>query len=297
MGRRVRVRQVPMMVHPPQGVDDQLTLDGIAPAHRSVPLFSWPGGKRRLVKSILPHLRGYAEVVSPFMGGAAVELALAAEGTRVHASDANRDLVVLWDILLNNPARIADRMAELQGCAPETMLAEIVMDGKEQEQRAIALYFRLRTTLYHMPEGKVLHTSTGNGWKPKHAEFWRTYVAPLREREVRKFRAPNMTVSCCDYADALAAHPGMPAYLDPPYVQDKSDADYAKLYANHGIDHVQLAEQLKARSAPWVLSINDCEWARDTFAGNRMVEVQVKWLVGARIGSVQPHRKELLILG
>jgi DNA adenine methylase len=81
-------------------------------------------------------------------------------------------------------------------------------------------------------------------------------ITKLRElfSRVDEVVVTNVDCQCVLNAELL--------YLDPPYYIKGNE-----LY-HHGFsqsDHENLAAALKARSAPWFLSYDDCEFVRDTY--------------------------------
>lgn len=269
------------------------------------PLFAWPGSKRRLRHRVLARLgdpwardKEKGALVSPFIGGGAVELAAAAAGWLVIASDLNQDLVRLWQLLKNEPDRVADHMRGMAGKPRATMEGFIdLLDSKAgndawADQRAISLFYRLRSCLYHTPQSKTLEVNGRTG-----KEQWRANIGAAWQRRVREFCAPMLSVDAMGFDTALRACPWGAVYCDPPYVETRK-VDYNKLYNNHSVDHGLLARLLLARDTRWVLSINDCEWARDTFEGQPGVEVEelrLTWRLGTRDGSKARKMGELLV--
>ena len=74
----------------------------------------YPGGKSRAVRTILELIPpDTCTLVSPFVGGGSVELACAALGMRVKASDLFEPLVTFWQQLLKNPEAVDDEAAKL----------------------------------------------------------------------------------------------------------------------------------------------------------------------------------------
>ena len=67
----------------------------LAPMTKS--LLRYPGGKTRAVKHILPYFPAETRLVlSPFLGGASVELALCDKGIKVYGYDAFQHLITFW---------------------------------------------------------------------------------------------------------------------------------------------------------------------------------------------------------
>lgn len=268
------------------------------------PLFGWPGSKRRLRDRVLARLgppgKGDAgTLVSPFIGGGAVELMAAARGWKVYGSDLNRDLAHLWAMLLGD----SEPLVRIMGvCAKKD---KVVMgrwveqldtrpdNDSWRENRAISLFLRLRSCLYHTPNSKTLEVNGRTG-----KETWRANIGPRWQEEVRRFNAPGLWVSGMPFDVALLCRPRGAVYCDPPYVEERKDVDYAGLYNGMTVDHDVLADRLLDRDTRWVLSINDCRWARERFEGQPGVgleEVRLTWRLGTRDGSKARKMGELLL--
>jgi len=71
----------------------------------------YPGGKARAVEIILSLIPSDIKVlVSPFLGGGSVEIALAHLGVKVLGFDIFDPLVIFWQKLLRNPDQLADEV-------------------------------------------------------------------------------------------------------------------------------------------------------------------------------------------
>lgn len=80
------------------------------------PIFRWPGGKRRLVSTVLPLVeralaaRPGAMYVEPFLGAGAVALAM--PGRRMVLSDACPDLINAWRWVVRSPKALHELATE-----------------------------------------------------------------------------------------------------------------------------------------------------------------------------------------
>ena len=71
----------------------------------------YPGGKTRAVQKIRACIpRHIDKICSPFLGGASVALACAADGIRVYGSDAFMPVVNFWKHALREPVLLAERV-------------------------------------------------------------------------------------------------------------------------------------------------------------------------------------------
>jgi hypothetical protein len=81
---------------------------------RTLPLLSWPGGKSRHLKRILPHIPASAGYIEAFAGGCAVLLAKPKSRLEV-VNDVNGDLVNLYRVAANHPDELVRKFLELPG--------------------------------------------------------------------------------------------------------------------------------------------------------------------------------------
>lgn len=78
------------------------------PAMTDKSVISWPGGKhlaRSIMMSFIPS--GERRIASPFLGGASVELALAARGATVYGYDVDTALINFWQQSQRHPDALA----------------------------------------------------------------------------------------------------------------------------------------------------------------------------------------------
>ena len=86
----------------------------------------YPGGKTRAVKKLLPLLpENTTTVLSPFLGGGSVELALTGRGATVHGVDNFAELSTFWDVLTHHPEELADKIEELLGSVDKTQFTQM----------------------------------------------------------------------------------------------------------------------------------------------------------------------------
>lgn len=215
----------------------------------------YPGGKTRGIDFITPFFpKQLDKLLSPFIGGGSIELAVAAGGTKVFGYDIFSPLVEFWQSVLERPNELADEVEKYYPL-PKTdfyQLQQTQTRFKTKLQRA-AVYYVLNRSSF---SGSTL----SGGMSPGHPRFTRSAIERLR-----RFYNPNIKVTKGDFKQSLADHPHIFAYLDPPYLIENS------LYgrkgdAHRGFDHEGLSAILKKREH-WILSYNDCEAIRKMYKG------------------------------
>ncbi len=218
----------------------------------------YPGGKSRAVKIIAEYLpKGTSQLCSPFFGGGSFEIFCAQNGIRVYGYDNFQPLVDFWQLLLTDPARLAD---SVEGYHPLTRekfyrLQRVQFESKNRLERA-TLFFVLNRTSF---SGSTLCGGMASGGKDDNPRFTKSSIERLR-----CFKINNLSVEYADFKDSVSRHKDTLLYLDPPYLID------SKLYGRKGdlhvnFDHEGLAELLKKRDN-WILSYNNSKEIHDIYS-------------------------------
>jgi DNA adenine methylase len=220
------------------------------------PIIPWPGGKRRLLRHLVPLLLEIEHTlyVEAFAGGAA--LLLAREPAKVEVlNDVDGELVRLYRVVANHleefcrqfrwalVSREMFRWAQLQN--PET-LTDI--------QRAVRFYYLQRLAF----GGKVSGRSLGVDYRQSQPSLLRV-EQDLSDAHLRLSR---VTIECMPWHKCVARYdrPGTLFFLDPPYWQTEG---YGVPF---GWDQYQdLAAQLADLKSAAILTINDHPAIRELF--------------------------------
>jgi DNA adenine methylase len=236
------------------------------------------GGKSRAVaKFLLPLLpRQPGVLVSPFVGGASLELSAAALGWQVFAYDANISLVDFWQVLLTDPHGLANAVEKHHPLSRERFYKLQQENFDSQLERAAAFFTLNRASFSGL-------TRSG-GMSPNHVRFTPSSIQRLRDFHVR-----NFAVQQADYRKSIAAHPDALLLLDPPYLNTK------RLYGNRGdlhegFDHECLRDLLHGRER-WILCYGDCPEIRAMYEGYTILPL--RWKYGM---SNEKDGREIVIL-
>ena len=237
----------------------------------------YPGGKTRAVKTIRSFIPRIKTLVSPFLGGASVEISCAADGIEVFGADAFAPVVNFWRHAQANPVLLSERVRTYRPLTRNKFyrLQKRFMNLRNDMDRA-AVFFVLNRSSFS-------GTTLSGGMSPNHPRFNESAINRLRD-----FRADNLHVSCADYKDTIRNHPNDFLYLDPPY------ANGERLYGNkgnmhEGFNHEDLYNELKGRNG-WLLSYNDHPQIRKLYDGFKIVEPE--WIYGM---SKNKKSREVLI--
>ena len=218
-------------------------------------LLRYPGGKTRGVDFITQFFPKHLDkLLSPFLGGGSIELAVAAKGTKVYGYDVFSPLVEFWQCVVQKPEELAKVVENYLPLSKDSFyeLQKTQTKFKTKIQRAAVFYVLNRSSF----SGSTL----SGGMSPGHPRF-----TPSAIERLRNFYNPNITVAKKDFKLSLAGHPHTFTYLDPPYLIGSSL--YGRKGDTHkGFDHEGLSELLKKREH-WILSYNDCEPIREMYEG------------------------------
>ena len=136
----------------------------------------YPGGKTRAVEVIKSYLpEGTKEIAAPFLGGASVELACAAEGMRVFGSDAFAPLMNFWKQAKANPVLLSERVWRYH---------PLTKPKYYSLQRTFAQFddeFEQAAVFYVLNRSSFSGTTLSGGMSPGHPRFNRNAVDRLRD--------------------------------------------------------------------------------------------------------------------
>ena len=222
---------------------------------RSISPLRFPGGKSRAAKKILPYFPdGLKSLVSPFIGGASLEILMARSGVKVFGYDVFEPLVSFWQEALANSATLAETVYEDYWPMSSERFRELqgeCLSIEDRHQQA-AVFFRLNRASF---SGAGL-----SGGCPKtKARYTESAIAFLRD-----FKCAGLRISKADFRETLSRHPTEFAYLDPPYCGPETGLYGENGNCHKGFDHRELAGVLNHREH-WILSYDDQPLVRDLY--------------------------------
>lgn len=265
------------------------------------PFLKWAGGKRRVVPYLEPHLCGRPpkRLVEPFMGSAAVCLALHEEMKGFVLNDANADLVNVFEHLRDEPETFIEAT---EACfTPDTntedrfyALRDRFNAAKPGSVDRAALFIYLNRHGYN---GLCRYNASGGFNVP----FGR-YVRPKCPSEAMRAAAPVLsrsTLTQGDFEPVLdACGAGDAVYCDPPYVPLSRTANFAA-YATGGFDAddqtrlVAAAKRAAQRGAVVVISNHDTPESRELYEGARLEYIDVQRNI-SRDGATRDTAREVI---
>ena len=249
------------------------------------PVLKWAGGKTQLLPQILERLPARIETFfEPFVGGAAVFFALAAEGRfqRAVLADRNPDLVAVYRALQADAEAVIDELSQMRHSEAEYYRIR-GLSPRRLAQRAARVIYLNKTGyngLYRVNRSGQFNVPFGRYKKPNicDAENLRAAARVLEGVEIVE----------ADFEEVcVRARPGDAVYLDPPYVPLSKTANFTA-YARHPFgpsEHQRLARaftELERRRVAAVLSNSDTPETRALYRGFRAKKVQVSRAINSR---------------
>ena len=231
--------------------------------HGSAPFLKWPGGKRRVVPHLLPHLNLPAKrLVEPFCGSCALSLAVGDRADSFWLNDLNGDLVKLLEQVKLNPAQVIKRGKSY--FTPAKNVESIYYDLRDEFNTTKDQFTKALLFLYlnrHGYNGLCRYNADGGFNVP----FGR-YVAPyFPEKEILAAAdvLARAEITARDFGEVMGACGlGDVVYCDPPYVPLSTTASFTS-YSAGGFGKEEqerlalVAGETAARGALVVISNHD----------------------------------------
>ena len=189
----------------------QLTFDSYGREIKGAPLLKWPGGKRSLLKHILPLLpRTFNRYYEPFAGGAALFFALQPEAAVL--SDNNHDLINCYTQVRDHPDKVIAHLKKLKNTEGDYYKIRGEMPTNDSAKAARFIY--LLSLSFN-----GIHRSNLKG------EFSvpYSYNSTSQFCDPVKIRAASAALSSAELrredfeASVASAKKGDVIYLDPPF--------------------------------------------------------------------------------
>jgi DNA adenine methylase len=256
------------------------------------PVLYYMGGKSKAVKQILSLIPSDIKIlVSPFLGGGAIELAVQSLGVEVFGFDIFSPLVAYWNMQLFHKEELAKLVSKYTPMTRE-LFKELLQklknhlntESKDKLQKAelASIYFALNRTSF------MSQMFGGISTNPKNLDL--TNVI----KRIESFNAPLLHVDNMPFTHSInfIGHDSF-LYLDPPYFIAKG----TKYYGNDGdlgtFDHEDLSKHLHRRGN-WVLSYDNTPEVRELYKEYR--QIIPSWTYSNATGSYESGEKEIIIL-
>lgn len=234
-------------------------------AHASglAPIVKWVGGKRQLLKEIIPRVpSSFSTYVEPFVGGGAVLFDLAP--SRAIINDSNEELINVYRAIRDNPKDLVSKLHRHDSLNSSDYFYEVRAWDRQPTYKNLSSTTRAARIIY-------LNKTCYNGlFRVNQSGFFNTpYGRYKRPRIVNEplimalsayFTNNDITILNGDYTDALRNLPHDSfVYFDPPYMPISSSASFTG-YTEQGFGfrHQQElkaeCDKLTDQGIPWLLS-------------------------------------------
>ncbi|MCK4284354.1 MAG: DNA adenine methylase [Candidatus Brocadiae bacterium] len=239
-------------------------------------LIGWVGGKKALARTIIALLPGHECYVEVFGGAGWVLFRKDPVKTEVY-NDLDGRLVALFRSVKYHAEEFC-REVDFILTSRQEFCDFLAQPGLTEIQRAARFYYIVRLSY----GCKCVNLGAGpRGVNRLLMEKTFAHVDEVRARLER------VVVERLDFEELLAKYDTDQTafYVDPPYVG--SEREYRVRFAED--DHLRLRAALAQVQGRWLLTYNDCEWVRDTYADARRYEFNAPYSI-AKGGRVPGHQ-------
>lgn len=228
----------------------------------------YAGGKSLAVGFIAEKIpENIKTVVSPFFGGGSVEIALNKYlGIKIKGYDIFDILVNYWNIQINNPIELGNKLKKLKNSKEEYKINKEILkkhwDGEKKLNKIdLATYYFYNHNLSYGPMFL--------GWFSSNYLDDKKYENMIKR--VKNFQVKDITVECKDFEKSILENPNEFLYLDPPYYLEEGKM-FKGIYPNtnfavhhNNFDHKKLLKLLKNHKGGFLMSYNNCETIREWY--------------------------------
>jgi len=242
----------------------------------------YPYDKPRAASLVASHIpEDTKRIVSPFLGGGSIELALAARGYEVDANTSSRLLYDFWDCVQRDPERVYQMAMGFHPIADPKlfyMLQKKIYQPHDEFMRA-ALFYILALCAEN-------HAATSGNIEPGTPSF-----NQLRLMQMSKFECEGINFCLGDAIKLIKESEDFLVCVPPPYI--------ASGYTNAivipeapQINHADFAELMSDRE-DWMILYNYHENLRDLYPDNQLIMLDA----ACRETHREDRAAEVLILG
>jgi DNA adenine methylase len=217
--------------------------------------FAWPGGKRCLVKRLLPLLPPHEAYAEVFCGSAKLLFAKEPSAWEV-INDINGDLINFFRVAKHRSAELAEAFET--ECVASERFVELKTPQKAELDRALAFLYLADQSFGGKGEHFCGTTIQSRGSRPPVKKS----LARIRETLLKTAqRLTSVLIENRDWRACIDRYDSSDTlfYLDPPYVNFKSLGRYE---APPEEMHIELLDRLAVIQGKFLLSHEDCPLIR-----------------------------------
>jgi DNA adenine methylase len=267
----------------------------------------YPGGKSLAVGYILELLPvNVRRIVSPFIGGGSVEVAISKElNIPVIGFDIFDILINFWQVLLNDNFK-KEMLVILYSLEPnqETYykIKEILKkhwewSGYKKGSSDNLIKDKIKLAAYYYFNYNLSYGPGFLGWPSSVYLEKKKYLTMLKKLE--NFSNDRLEVFCSDFKEVLRNYKNDFLYLDPPYFIGKDSKMFKGIYPmrnfpihHNGFPHEILRDMLKEHKGGFVLSYNDCPTIREYYKEYEQYFPSWQYTMGQGEKRIGKYRKE-----
>jgi DNA adenine methylase len=244
------------------------------------PFLKWPGGKRRLLRAILPLIPArFGRYFEPFLGGGALFFAL--EPTRANLSDKNPELINAYAQVRERPEEVIRALRRLRNTEKDYYRVRSSSPPDELGRAAQFIYLASLAFngLYRVNLNGEFNVPYGH----------KTHLDPCDEHRIHETSRAlrRAVVRDSDFERALRhAGEGDLAYLDPPYTVAHAHNGFVKYNAKifsweDQLRLARVAQGLAAKGCTVIVSNADHGSIRRLYGGFAVAKVERTSIIAA----------------
>ncbi|MEX2680634.1 MAG: DNA adenine methylase [Candidatus Sigynarchaeota archaeon] len=255
----------------------------------------YAGGKSLAVGHVIELLPdNITRVVSPFLGGGSVEIAMSKLlDLEVIAFDIFDILINYWKFQIEQPGLLYEKLKELKPDQETFDKIRLILKDhwekkKTLEPLTLAAYFFYNFNLSYGP-GFL-------GWTSQIYLNEKRYQGMIEK--VRDFRPKNLKVGCASFEEVFEKYPDDFFYCDPPYYIGPDSKMFKGIYpmrnipVHHaGFKHELLRDLLLKHKGGFILSYNDCPTIRGFYKGFKQTFPSWQYSMGQGETRIGKYRK------
>ena len=250
----------------------------------------YPGGKKKLWTYIEPYLPDdLTHLVSPFIGGGAIELACTGKLIHVQASDNFEPLTNFWEFFIGNTVELINLFLNMY---PLTFDERMHYHNTKLEKGSFDMNNNILSDIERAALYFCINKQSFRGWGLARPPSPKEELRPVSTFEKwLTWQNKYLEVTCSDYVPAIENADGRFLYLDPPYVN--KEYFYGAYKDKSVFDHENLALLLHKTKSKWIMSYGNHPLIHELYKDYTILEP--KWRYAVRRNS-DPKSQELLIL-